>query len=111
MLSKDENYPIPLDKFQVENIFANSKCYDHAGNPYVTWQDCAISAATAGYFRTIGAATDTLNVLLNNAPASYVGGVLMNVQTAGEYNYMCTRNNNFSNRSQKGVLIIGTPAT
>jgi hypothetical protein len=111
MLNKDENYPIPLDKFTTENMFFRSKCYDHAGNPYATWQDCAISAATAGYFRTVGAATDNLNVLLNNAPASFVGGVMMNVQTAGEYNYMCTRNNNFSNRSQKGVMIIGVPAT
>jgi hypothetical protein len=111
MLNKDDNYPAPLDKFAVENLWANSKCYDHAGNAYVNWQDCAISTATSGFFRTIGAATSNLDVTLNNAFASFVGGVLVNVQTAGEYNYMATRNNSFSNRSQKGTLIVGTPAT
>ena len=25
---------------------------------------------------------------------------------SGVYNYMCTRNNNFSNRSQKGKIIV-----
>jgi hypothetical protein len=108
MLNKDDNFPAPLDKFTVENIFQNSKCYDHNGNPYANWQDCSISAATAGYFRTIGQATTALDVTLNNAPASFAGGMLMQVNTAGEYNYMCTRNNSFSNRSQKGVLIVGS---
>ena len=28
------------------------------------------------------------------------------VTKAGIYNYMCTRNNNFSNRSQKGKIIV-----
>lgn len=28
------------------------------------------------------------------------------VTMAGDYNYMCTRNNNFSNRSQKGKLVV-----
>ena len=27
------------------------------------------------------------------------------ITKAGAYNYFCTRNNNFSNRSQKGTLI------
>jgi len=27
------------------------------------------------------------------------------ITSSGTYNYMCTRNNNFSNRSQKGRLI------
>jgi len=45
-----------------------------------------------------------LNDLLNNAPASYEGVVLQ--FKAGTYHYMCTRNNNFTNRSQKGTLIV-----
>ena len=53
--------------------------------------------ATAGN----GAGTDSL---LNNAPASYNGGLLR--FSPGEYVYMCTRNNNFSNRGQKGAIII-----
>jgi len=43
-------------------------------------------------------------VLLNDAHASYAGQVLQFNQ--GHYNFMCTRNNNFSNRDQKGVLIV-----
>lgn len=45
-----------------------------------------------------------LNVLLNNAPASYPGGLFRFKK--GRYNYMCTRNHNFSNRDQKGHLIV-----
>jgi len=103
MLNKDDNYPIPLDKFP-DNIFARSQCWDLYGNAISTY-DCAITLATSGQFRTIAQATATFDNLLNDAPASLIGGVVMQVQ-AGEYNYMCTRNNNFSNRSQKGVLIV-----
>jgi len=48
--------------------------------------------------------TDTLQVLLNNAPASFRGGVMQFQK--GTYNYMCTRNHNFSNRDQKGHLVV-----
>ncbi|KAK3288761.1 hypothetical protein CYMTET_3778 [Cymbomonas tetramitiformis] len=43
--------------------------------------------------------------VLNLAPAYYDGG-LVKLQKAGTHHYMSTRNNNFSNRSQKGTLII-----
>lgn len=45
-----------------------------------------------------------LNNLLDNAPASYEGP-LMKVKK-GTYHYTCTRNNNFTNRSQKATLIV-----
>ena len=45
-----------------------------------------------------------VNNLLNNAPASYEGALIQFAQ--GEYFYMGSRNNNFSNRSQKGRLMI-----
>jgi hypothetical protein len=41
---------------------------------------------------------------LNNAPARFDGG-LVQFQT-GSYEYMSTRNNNFSNRSMKGTLTV-----
>jgi hypothetical protein len=107
MLDADSNYPLPLDKFAVDNLFFKSKCYDHLGVTLGTWENCAITLATSGYFRSIASATDTLNVLLNNAPTALIGGVVMNIEQVGQYNYMCTRNNNFSNRSQKGVIIVG----
>lgn len=46
----------------------------------------------------------TLSVLLNNAPASFPGGVMQ--FSKGTYNYMNTRNHNFSNRDQKGHLVV-----
>jgi hypothetical protein len=51
-----------------------------------------------------GTADATLSVLLNNAPASYPGALFR--FRAGQYNYMCTRNHNFSNRDQKAHLQV-----
>jgi len=42
---------------------------------------------------------------LDNAPASFKGVVLRFPDT-GKYHFMCTRNNNFSNRSQKGGFTV-----
>merc|ERR1712193_237533 len=41
---------------------------------------------------------------LNAAPTPYFDGGIYRVNRTGEWNYMGTRNNNFSNRSQKGYL-------
>ena len=49
-----------------------------------------------------------MNNLLNNAPASYEGALLK--MSPGEYNYIGSRNNNFSNRSQKGTIKVMTQA-
>jgi hypothetical protein len=49
-----------------------------------------------------------LNVLLNNAPASYMGAVIR-FPAPARFNVMCTRNNNFSNRSQKASIVVVTP--
>jgi len=105
-LNGDDNYPIPLDKFP-DNIFARSKCWDFSGTA-LTSIECALTLATSGQMRTVAQATATTNfdVLLNDAPASLIGGVVMQIQQAGSYHYMCTRNNNFSNRSQKGLFIV-----
>jgi len=55
-------------------------------------------------FATAGKGEECDN-LLNNAPASYNGGLLR--FEPGTYHYMCTRNNNFSNRSQKATITVG----
>ena len=46
-----------------------------------------------------------MNKQLNNAPASFFGHVLK-FKKGGTFIYLCTRNNNFTNRSQKGVLWV-----
>jgi plastocyanin len=43
--------------------------------------------------------------LLNDAPAYFDGGAMQMTQR-GVYHYMCTRNNNFSNRSQKACAAV-----
>eukprot|EP00296_Roombia_truncata_P007547 JP445988.1.p1 GENE.JP445988.1~~JP445988.1.p1 ORF type:complete len:722 (-),score=216.85 JP445988.1:113-2278(-) len=43
---------------------------------------------------------------LDDAGTYYNGGILKVPAEIGVYHYMCTRNNNFSNRSQKGALIV-----
>ena len=43
--------------------------------------------------------------VLDNAPASYEGAVLRFTKK-GTYHIMCTRNNSFSNRSQKAAITV-----
>ena len=60
------------------------------------------------YFSSLKAAQNSrkvLNPLLNNAAASYEG-LLLKFTRPGKYAYTCTRNNNFTNRGQKGTLIV-----
>jgi hypothetical protein len=113
--SRGDNYPIPLDKY-TNNLFTNVTCYDHTGAAITNSLTCALILATSGQFRTTAAATDDPNVfspLLDNAPASLIGGVVMDLSRVwpGQYNYMCTRNNNFSNRSQKGTITVSNRNT
>jgi len=111
-----ENYPLPLDKYQNDpNFFwSNFDCFNKDGGP-IAWQDCAMIMATSGQYCSINdAATSTkaFDPLLNDAPASLVGGILLKPKTTADakiFFYTCTRNNNFSNRSEKGTIIIGTP--
>jgi len=46
--------------------------------------------------------------LLNADNAAYFDGGLVKMVKAGVYNYMSTRNNNFSNRSQKGQITVSS---
>jgi len=113
-----ENFPIPLDKYPTTNFFANTLCYKLDMTPIgptaigATNLPCAVWLATSGYWRdpnsVTGAANggDNLSPTLDNAPPSLIGGVLLAPQTPGAYFYIGSRNNNFSNRSQKGQLIV-----
>ena len=136
LLSFSENYPQPLDKF-TDNMWSRSQCFKLDGSPLTTAStpngdistntpalDCSVYLTTAGQFASAAAvnaaaasATSTIatqfDPLLDNAPASLVGGVLMKFtpafaagQTSQSFDYMCTRNNNFSNRGQKGTIVV-----
>ena len=74
--------------------------------------DVAIQMATAGFihceknccFSAEGPYRHIMQDQLNDAPASFAGMVLSFAK--GEYHYMCSRNNNFSNRAQKASLFV-----
>jgi len=98
-----DNYPIALDK-ATNNMWKNGKCMTPFANTNLSWTDCALWMATSGKVRS-ATSTDTTDVLLNNAPASLHGGLLLQFGS-GTWHYACTRNNNFSNRSQKGTIVV-----
>ncbi|CBY16122.1 unnamed protein product, partial [Oikopleura dioica] len=50
---------------------------------------------------------DKLQDQLNNAPAYFAGNIVR--MYPGKHQYMSTRNNNFSNRAQKGTIIVNSP--
>jgi plastocyanin len=45
---------------------------------------------------------------LNDPNAAYFDGAVVQMKTPGTYYYMSSRNNNFSNRSQKGTITVGS---
>jgi hypothetical protein len=118
----DSNFPLPLDKYTSESLLlgGNSLCYDFDGlnldaktaPPHnfvggTGGMNCALTLATSGQFLHVGEANSNFDPLLNNAPASLIGGIVVAPQTAGRtYNYINTRNNNFSNRAQKGAINV-----
>jgi len=109
-----ENYPLPLDKFGTNDIslFKHTRCWTLTGTQISNWQDCALILATSGQYRNMAALNnDPMNFdpLLNEAPPSLIGGLLMSFQPTASgktFNYMCTRNNNFASRVQKGTIIV-----
>ena len=107
MTNEGGNYPIPLDKdiFDDINLFKQSTCYTLDGTA-ISWQQCAIILATSGYGRDVNDDFSDFSTQMNNAPASLIGGIIMEINTKGTYYYISSRNNNFSNRSQKGKITV-----
>jgi len=50
--------------------------------------------------------TDPSNCMKLNAASPYFDGGLIRMNQTGSFYYMSSRNNNFSNRGQKGILNI-----
>jgi hypothetical protein len=92
-------------------MFSGAKLVWSSSDQTKTLNDVAVSLASVGYYSCLTGCNSspkkknpTLNNLLNNAAASYEGMVLQFAK--GEYHYICSRNNNFSNRSQKGMITV-----
>jgi len=111
-----DTYPLPLDKYQTESLLlsGNSKCWDgwaledfSVKYPSTTaGLSCALQLATSGQYLLPSAAQSSFNPTLDNAPASLVSGIVLEALTPGLYNYIDSRNNNFSNRSTKGAFTV-----
>ncbi|XP_067684974.1 protein DD3-3-like [Haliotis asinina] len=116
IFDRNDNFPIPFERSTMWTG-ADIKWIYH-GKTSVSAKNLAVNMASSGYYRCIKTADcsepahrdytvesrDKLHNQLNNAPASYEGAVVKFRQ--GTYHYMCTRNNNFTNRSQKGTIIV-----
>ncbi|XP_059178656.1 protein DD3-3-like [Physella acuta] len=114
---RNGNIPTPFEQTQLWNNVEVLWIYFMKKN--IQPMDLAITMASAGYYRCASATTcnepDNSNYLvstkaaisnvLDNAPASYEGA-LIRIRQPGVYNYTCTRNNSFSNRSQKGTIVV-----
>jgi hypothetical protein len=100
---EDPSVNYPLTSGKPLTMFTNAKIIWSSDTNTDSKQDLVTSMASSGYYDSaLVAQTKALNDELNNAPASYRGMLLR--FAPGEYYYMCTRNNNFSNRDQKGRL-------
>lgn len=79
-------------------------------------KDMALYFSTSSYYQCVNQATcsksfqnnnrDPLNPDLNNAPSSLSGALVRFTKANQIYYYICSRNNNFSNRSQKGSINV-----
>ena len=114
--SADMNYPLP---FESTTLFSSQVVwYDRTKHTEInlipalsaSTKNLALFLASDGYYQCFQGCTDsvqnkaTLNNLLDNAYASFYGPILK--FSPGSYNYTCTRNNNFTNRSQKGLIVV-----
>ncbi|XP_065067398.1 protein DD3-3-like isoform X2 [Rhopilema esculentum] len=111
----NNNFPLPFENTQ---MFKNAKVHwsayaDANFLKRLNDEDIAVTFASSGYYRCVKNAVcgresvegkTQMNNLLNNAPASF-GGMLIEF-SKGKYHYICTRNNSFTNRSQKGTLEV-----
>ena len=107
---------------QATDLFLNADwLWSSMGNTSTT-EDLMVQMASSGYFQCSDAddcdhalnrpikdedqeeSRPRLQKQLDNAPASFLGNIMK--FNPGKYLYMSTRNNNFSNRAQKGSITV-----
>ena len=109
------NYPVPFENstlFNAQIVWYDSTVYGQIDltTSATRNKNLALLLSSAGYYQCFVGCTESVNTktqlnnLLNNAYPSFNGPLLK--FPAGLYHYICSRNNNFTNRSQKGVLKV-----
>jgi len=101
------SYPMPYDQYA--SFFDAVTCKRPMEDTILSAADVKIVLATQGYFSSEEAAADNNNgdnvdPLLNNVSGAFKQGVVCCTDAntpVGDYYLVSTRNNNFSNRSQK----------
>ena len=113
----NSNYPLPWERTNmwrdVELVWRNDEKWTVSANQELSSVDIAVAFASGGYYgcyedttcdRSLESLTPRVDKLLNNVSPSFDGAVLK--FRAGTYHYISSRNNNFTNRSQKGRLYV-----
>jgi len=107
MTDRANNYFMTMEDSR--SMFKSMKAVWSAQGSGLTQEDIAIQLSTSGQFTNKRSLLDGVKRKwqnqLNNAPASFAGMVVQFTKS-GTHNYGCTRNNNFSNRSQKATIIV-----
>lgn len=102
------NFPLPYEN---HTLFQNAEFLWNVDNKPLSPFAASLSHATSGYYYTAAeyrAKQSKLNDRLNNADPSF-RGVVFKPASDSKYYYVGMRNNDFSNRSQKGQLTVGQP--
>lgn len=110
MKSADGNYPLPVESM---TMFKDAEViWSYNGDNTLTKENLELILATNGYYEcfdnscTNSVETRTqLQNQLNNANASF-RGVVLKFTSENIFHFLCTRNNNFTNRSQKGKITV-----
>jgi len=104
MNNRLDNWPVPDDHPNnfLKHIEVKWSAYSDAAP---STGDLGVQLASSGYFKKYANVDGSMQNQLNNASPSFKGAIFK-ITKKGEYHYMCTRNNNFSNRSQKGSFIV-----
>ncbi len=110
----NSNYPCLSDKpcgAGTNRMFKNARVAYSTNDEITNSPDnLDLAMMSGGYYECLTGCTESIrnkaqmNQLLNNVSPSFEGMVLK--FSPGTYHYKCSRNNNFTNRSQKGMLTV-----
>ena len=113
--NSNSNYPCLGDKTCAASptsaLFKDAEVVWASFDTPISKMNLELAFASGGYYTCLeNSCTDSvesktkMQQLLNNVTPSFEGALLK--FKAGTYYYICSRNNNFTNRSEKGMLKV-----